>query len=86
MPSTTRISAWFDAASADRPGAATWSETTAAIRLLGLTRCRGSELLTPRWRHVDRDAITLKDGETGPRSVLLGNAARALLDGLPSAR
>ena len=43
-------------------------------------------MLTLRWRHVGRDAINLADSKTDPRTVPLGNAARALLDALPGAR
>lgn len=49
----------------------------AAIRLLVLTGCRKSEILTLRWDSVDleRGALHLADSKTGPKSVPLGAAA-----------
>ena len=35
-----------------------------------------------RWSEVKADRLTLIDAKTGPRHVLLGEAARELLDGL----
>ena len=45
----------------------------AAIRLLMLTGCRKSEVLTLRWTDVDLEAgeLSLGDGKTGPRMVPL---------------
>ena len=65
---------------------AEWPEAVAAIRLLALTGCRRSEVLNLRWRDIGGDAFDLPDSKTGPRSVPLGNAARALIMGLPGAR
>ena len=63
-----------------------WPEAVAAIRLLALTGCRRSEVLALRWRDIGEDAIALEDSKTGPRAVPLGEAARALIEGLPGAR
>ena len=63
-----------------------WPEAVAAIRLLALTGCRRSEVLDLRWRDIGEDAIALEDSKTGPRSVPLGEAARALIEALPGAR
>ena len=65
---------------------AEWPEFVAAVRLLALTGCRRSEILNLRWRDIGDDAISLKDGKTGPRTVPLGEAARALIASLPRAR
>ena len=54
----------------------------AAVRLLLLTGCRPGEIRRLRWREVKPDRLTLIDAKTGPRHVLLGEAARELLDGL----
>ena len=56
---------------------ARWPEAVAAIRLLALTGCRRSEVLDLRWRDIGADALNLEDSKTGPRAVLLGEAARA---------
>ena len=63
-----------------------WPEAVAAIRLLALTGCRRSEVLNLRWRNIGRDAISLPDSKTGPRTVPLGAAARAHIAGLPGDR
>ena len=56
-----------------------------AIRLLMLTGCRKSEILTLRWTDVDLDAgeLRLADAKTGPRAVQLPPTAVALLGALP---
>ena len=54
----------------------------AAVRLLLLTGCRPGEIRCLRWCEVKPDRLTLSDSKTGPRHVLLGGAARELLDGL----
>lgn len=53
------------------------------IRLLLLTGCRKSEILTLRWQDVDADAINLVDAKTGPRRVFLNAPARAILERQP---
>ena len=57
----------------------------AAIRLLMLTGCRKSEILTLRWEHVALDAgeLRLRDSKTGARVISLPPMAVKLLAGLP---
>ncbi|MCY4284743.1 MAG: site-specific integrase [Thiotrichales bacterium] len=59
--------------------------TIAAIRLLMLTGCRKSEILTLRWDHVALDAreLRLPDTKTGPRVIALSPMAATLLARLP---
>ena len=54
----------------------------AAIRLLLLTGCRRSEILTLRWSDLREGALFLRDSKTGPRTVWLSRAALAVLDGI----
>ncbi len=65
---------------------ARWLEAAAAIRLLAPTGCRRSEVLDLRWRNIGTNALNLEDSKTGPRSVPLGEATRALIEALPGAR
>lgn len=57
----------------------------AALRLLMLTGCRKSEILTLRWEDVVLDAneLRLPDAKTGARVVPLSPSAVNLLAGLP---
>ena len=57
----------------------------AAIRLLILTGCRKSEILTLQWEHVDfeRAYLRLPDSKTGEKIVPLGAPALELLAALP---
>ena len=55
------------------------------MRLLLLTGCRPGEIRRLRWCEVKPDRLTLIDAKTGPRHVLLGEAARELLGGLAEA-
>ena len=57
----------------------------AAGRLLLLTGCRPGELRRLRWPEVKPDRLALIDAKTGPRHVLLGEAASALLESLADA-
>ena len=59
-----------------------------AIRLLMLTGCRLSEILTLRWAYVDLAAgeLNLLDTKTGGRAVPLAPAAVRLLADLPRKR
>lgn len=69
--------------SADKDGEA--PAATAAIRLLILTGCRKSEILTLLWQHVDFDlgALRLPESKTGAKFVPLGAPALELLSSLP---
>ncbi len=53
------------------------------VRLLLLTGCRKSEILTLRWSEYQEGTLHLSDSKTGPRTVWLSSAARVILDGLP---
>ena len=55
----------------------------AAVRLLLLTGCRKSEILTLQWRSYREGRLFLRDSKTGPRTVRLCDAARDVLDSLP---
>ena len=57
----------------------------AIVRLLLLTGCRKSEILTLRWIDYREGRLFLADGKTGPRTVWLSSAARHVLDGLDRA-
>ena len=61
-----------------------WPPAIAAIRLLMLTGCRKSEILTLRWDDVDRTSgeFRLRDGKRGPRMVPLTTPALKVLDGI----
>lgn len=54
----------------------------AAIRLIALTGCRKSEICNLTWSEVRGRRLLLHDAKTGPRTVWLGEEARALLGGL----
>ncbi|MBM3490069.1 MAG: DUF4102 domain-containing protein [Alphaproteobacteria bacterium] len=57
----------------------------AAIRLLILTGCRKSEILTLEWRHVDFEhaCLRLPTSKTGAKTMPLGAPALELLASLP---
>ena len=57
----------------------------AALRLLMLTGCRKTEVLSLRWEWVDFDRALLRlpDSKTGAKVVHLGTPALELLQGLP---
>ena len=55
----------------------------ATVRLLLLTGCRKSEVLTLEWRFYRDGNLYLADSKTGPRTVWLCRAARETLDRLP---
>ena len=59
-----------------------WPQQVAAIRLLLLTGCRRSEILTLRWSDYREGHLFLRDGKTGPRTVWLSRPARDILDRL----
>ena len=53
------------------------------VRLLLLTGCRRSEILTLKWSDYRGGKLYLRDSKTGPRTVWLSSLARRILDGLP---
>ncbi len=55
------------------------------IRLLMLTGCRKTEIMTLRWEHVDLDRaeIRIVNGKTGDRTVPLSPSAVEVLKALP---
>ena len=53
------------------------------VRLLLLTGCRKSEILTLRWSEYREGRLCLSDTKTGPRTVWLSSAARKVLNDLP---
>ena len=55
----------------------------AAIRLLMLTGCRKSEVVTLRWSDYRGGHLFLRDSKTGPRTVWLSQAARGVLERIP---
>ena len=61
-----------------------WPPAIAAIRLLMLTGCRKSEILTLRWDDVDRTTgeFRLRDGKRGPRMVPLTTPVLKVLAGI----
>ena len=57
----------------------------AVIRLLLLTGCRKTEILTLRWSDYREGRLFLRDSKTGPRTVWLSQPTHAILDRLPQA-
>ena len=57
-----------------------------AITLLLLTGCRSSEVMNLQWGDVLGNRLKLRDSKTGPRTVWLGDKARALIDTIPRFR
>jgi integrase len=49
------------------------------IRLILLTGCRSGEIYRLRWKEIRPGRLELEDSKTGPRAVLLGEAAIDLL-------
>ena len=69
-----RLGATLSAHEGERPLQA------AAVRLLLLTGCRRSEVLTLRWSDYRDGRLFLRDGKTGPRTVWLSRAVCTILD------
>lgn len=59
------------------------SSAAAAVTLLLLTGCRLGEVLGLQWQDVKGNRLRLRDSKTGPRTIWLGNEARALIATLP---
>ena len=55
----------------------------AIIRLLMLTGCRVGEILSLEWGWIKGKRILLPDSKSGPRTVWLSSAARAVIDTIP---
>ena len=55
----------------------------AAVRLLALTGCRQREIRRLRWSEYRAGNLFLSDSKTGPRTVWLSSAARAVIDARP---
>ena len=55
----------------------------AIIRLLMLTGCRFGEVLALEWDWIKDKRIHLPDSKSGPRTVWLSSAARAVIDAIP---
>ena len=58
-------------------------QQVAIIKLLLLTGCRASEVRTLKWNDRREGRLFLPDSKTGPRTVWLSSAARAVMDRLP---
>ncbi|MEP9403074.1 site-specific integrase [Sphingomonas sp. VNH70] len=54
-----------------------------AVALLLLTGCRAGEITGLQWQDVRGNRLKLRDSKTGPRTVWMGDEARALIDSLP---
>ncbi len=55
----------------------------AIVRLLMLTGCRVGEILSLEWEWIKGKRIFLPDSKSGPRTVWLSSAARAVIDAIP---
>ena len=55
----------------------------AVIRLLLLTGCRVGEIVSLEWDWIKGKRILLPDSKSGPRTVWLSSAARAVIDAIP---
>jgi len=71
-----RLSGRLTAHEVERP------QQVAVIRLLLLTGCRKSEILTLQWPDYREGHLFLRDGKAGPRTVWLSEPARNILDAL----
>ena len=58
-------------------------DVVAIIRLLMLTGCRFGEVASLEWGWIKGKHIHLPDSKSGPRTVWLSSAARAVIDGIP---
>ena len=55
----------------------------AIVRLLMLTGCRFGEIVSLEWDWIKDKRILLPDSKSGPRTVWLSSAARAVIDAIP---
>jgi hypothetical protein len=55
----------------------------ALLRFVALTGCRRSEAFDLQWDNLHGDRAVLADSKTGPKTIWLGTAARAVLDAMP---
>ena len=55
----------------------------AIVRLLMLTGCRFGEVASLEWDWIKDKRIRLPDSKSGPRTVWLSSAARAVIDAIP---
>ncbi len=55
----------------------------AIVRLLMLTGCRVREIRSLEWEWIKGKRIFLPDSKSGPRTVWLSSAARAVIDAIP---
>jgi len=55
----------------------------AIVRLLMLTGCRFGEIAALEWNWIKNRRIHLPDSKSGPRTVWLSSAARAVIDAIP---
>ncbi len=55
----------------------------AIVHLLMLTGCRVGEILSLEWGWINGPRMRLPDSKSGPRTVWLSNAARAVIDAIP---
>ena len=67
-------------------GAAPHRQQADIIRLLLLTGCRKGEIVTLRWREVDRNVLKLADSKTGSRTIYLNEQARSIIERQPRGR
>ena len=58
-------------------------QAVAVIRLLLLTGCRSGEIVSLEWDWIRGKRIHLPDSKSGPRTVWLSSAARAVIDAIP---
>ncbi len=58
-------------------------QAVAVIRLLMLTGCRFGEVVSLEWDWIRGTRIHLPDSKSGPRTVWLSSAARAVIDAIP---
>ena len=55
----------------------------ALLRFVAFTGCRRSEAFDLQWDNLHGDRAVLTDSKTGPKTIWLGTAARAVLDAMP---